>query len=127
MEKENIKLKGDEPLRDWIERSLDEYIPEKPSYTKEDLITAATIIFGSFEINGEIYCGFTGLIEHKRGILLAKAMEIAAKHHKMGNELLSIPEFAEADKKIHEFNNFIRKYFGYDPRELKFINENENQ
>jgi len=125
MENEKIILKGNEPLRDWIKRSLEDYIPEKTAYTREDLITAATAIFGSFEINGEIYCGFAGLIEHKRGILLANAMAIADKHNKMGKELLNIPECAEADKEINEFEALIRKHFGYDSKEQKFIDENE--
>ena len=125
MDKKKILLKGDEPLEEWLKRSIRDYLPEKPAYTEEDLITVAETFFGDFTINGEIYTGFDGLIIHKHGMLIDKALEIGSKHKKIGKELLSIPEYAAIVKEIDEFEKFIIKYFGYDPRAQKFINESE--
>lgn len=114
-----------ETLEEWFMRSIREEIPEKTSYSEEDLIRVAKIFFGYFEFDGDAYIGINALLQQKYGILTQKAVEIASKHQKIGKKLLRIPEFAAAKKEKDEFKVFCIKYFGYDPHEQKFINNNE--
>ena len=115
----------DETLEEWFMRSIRDEIPEKPSYSEEDLITVAKMFFDFFEFDGDAYIGINSLLQHIYGVLLQKALKEAGKHNKIGKELRAIPEVAKIKKEIDEYEMYCKKYFKYNPETNEFIDENE--
>lgn len=100
---------------EWFLSCIREEIPEKESYTQEDLLTVAKMFFNDFIIGNFTYCGIDSFANHIYGILLDKAIRLPVN----GTEYIAIK------KKMEDLRAFSIEYFSYDPHEQKFIDKGQ--